>query len=147
MRLNLIALSLSFVLVGCGSKSSETSPAAAEPAVSAPASAPATSQNRVQVLSVAVTGSGKVVEVTGTGFTAETVVNFFAETSSGNRNFGGVDESDRPLLSVRLVSPEKLTFDRPAEALAGPAYVMAVNPPFSPTDSSGDGPGGAFTLP
>ena len=40
----------------------------------------------------------------------------------------------------------KFTFTKPAGAMAGPSYVQALNPPFVPFTSSGNGPGGAFTL-
>jgi len=48
--------------------------------------------------------------------------------------------------SLTLINSNQFTFTEPGGAVAGPSYVQALNPPFVPFTSSGNGSGGAFTL-
>jgi hypothetical protein len=59
---------------------------------------------------------------------------------------GGLNPDGTPKIPLTLISPNRFTFTRPAKAVPGSAYVQAVNPPFVPFTSSGDAPGGAFTI-
>jgi hypothetical protein len=45
------------------------------------------------------------------------------------------------------VNDTRFTFARPEGAVAGPAFVEVLNPPFIPFSSSGNDPDGAFTFP
>ena len=51
-----------------------------------------------------------------------------------------------PRIPLKLLSDAQITFRRPAAAVAGPAYAQILNPTFVPYTSSGNVPGGAFTL-
>ncbi len=110
-------------------------------AVSAPLGA------AVSVTSVTVDGA--TVTVTGSGFSALTVINFFATaTASGAvENFGGLGPGGAAVLPLTLASASQFSFTRPGGAAAGAAFVEAINPPFIPFASSGNDPDGAFTLP
>jgi len=90
--------------------------------------------------------AGNTVTVNGTGFSALTVINFFNAQSSGVVNLGGLGAGGAPKIPLTLVNSDKFTFTKPAGAVPGAAYVQALNPPFVPYTSSGNAPGGAFTL-
>lgn len=89
--------------------------------------------------------SGSTITVDATGFSTLTVINLFAHKPGGVANLGGLKKG-APAIDLTLVSPHQFTFTRPAAALAGPANVQALNPPFVPYTSSGNPSGGAFTL-
>lgn len=100
----------------------------------------------VTVTSVAV--SGTTVTVNGTGFCPLTVINLFNDQGGGNVvNLGGLNGDGTAKIPLTVVSSTQLTFQKPAGAAAGAAYVQALNPPFIPHSSSGDAPGGAFVMP
>ena len=98
----------------------------------------------ISVTSVAQTGS--TITVNGTGFSTLTVINLFNVQGGGTVNLGGLGAGGKPKIPLTLISSEQFTFTRPAGAVAGAAYVQAINPPFVPYTSSGTDPGGAFTL-
>jgi sugar lactone lactonase YvrE len=91
--------------------------------------------------------SGDVVTVTGTGFCSLTVINLFAPTASGVQNLGGLNGSGSSNIPLTIDSPTQFHFTRPGAALAGVAYVMAINPPFIAYSSSGVGPSGGILFP
>ncbi len=91
--------------------------------------------------------NGSTVTVTGTGFNALTVINFFASDGSQLTNFGGLDGGGAALIALTVPNSTTMTFTRPAGAVAGAAFVEALNPPFIPFSSSGASAGGALTLP
>ncbi len=99
-----------------------------------------------QISVTAVSQSGSAVMVFGTGFSTLTVINLFNVQSGGTVNLGGLTSGGTPQIPLTLVSPEEFTFTVPATAVPGPAYIQALNPPFVPFTSSGNAPGGAFTL-
>lgn len=88
---------------------------------------------------------GDTVTVTGTGFCDVTVINLFAHVGDVVVNAGGLNADGSPVLALTIDGPTRLHFTRPSGLDAGPAYVMAINPPF--ISGSGDGPAGAFVLP
>ncbi len=88
---------------------------------------------------------GETVTVTGTGFCDVTVINLFAHVGDVVVNAGGLNADGSPALALTIDGPTRLHFTRPPGLDAGPAYVMAINPPF--ISGSGDGPAGAFVLP
>ena len=87
------------------------------------------------------------VTVTGTGFSSLTVINLFASNGSTVANFGGFNGGGLPNIPLNLVNSTQFTFTRPGGAVAGNAFVEAINPPFIPFSGSGNDPQGAFTLP
>jgi CSLREA domain-containing protein len=85
------------------------------------------------------------ITVNGAGFSTLTVINFFNTQSGVVKNLGGI-AGGKPLIALTLKSADQLTFTVPAAAQPGASYVQALNPPFVPYTSSGNDPGGAFTL-
>jgi N-acetylneuraminic acid mutarotase len=100
---------------------------------------------RVTVTSVSVNGS--TVTVTGDGFCALTVINLFNVQGENVVNLGGLTGGGTPVVPLSNVTSTSFQFTLPAGAQSGAAYVMALNPPFTPFTSSGTDPGGAFTVP
>jgi hypothetical protein len=90
--------------------------------------------------------AGPTVTVTGTGFSALSVANLYNLQGGGVVNLGGFGPAGARI-PLTLVSDTRFTFARPAGAVAGPAFVEVLNPPFIPFSSSGPDPDGAFTLP
>jgi hypothetical protein len=90
--------------------------------------------------------SGATITVTGTGFSTLSVINLYNLQGGGVVNLGGLGPAGANI-PLTIVSDTQLTFVRPAGAVAGPAFVEVLNPPFIPFSSSGDDPDGAFTMP
>jgi ELWxxDGT repeat protein len=90
--------------------------------------------------------AGGVVTVTGTGFCALTVINLFNVQGGGVVNLGGLGPGGAAKVPLTLVSDTQFRFARPAGAVAGPAFVEVLNPPFIPYASSRSDPDGAFTM-
>jgi hypothetical protein len=99
---------------------------------------------RISVSTVSQLGS--TLAVTGTGFSTLTVINFFNLQGTSAPNLGGLKPGGAPKIPLTIVNDTRFTFMVPAGAVAGPAYVQALNPPFVPFSSSGTDPGGAFKL-
>ena len=98
---------------------------------------------QIQVLSV--TQSGSTITVNGAGFSTLTVINFFNSQVGGVKNLGGYVDG-KPAIALAIKSANQFTFAVPAGAVPEASFVQAINPPFTPYNSSGDQPGGAFTL-
>jgi hypothetical protein len=90
--------------------------------------------------------AGTTVTVTGTGFSALSVINLFNLQGGAAVNLGGL-AGGTARVPLTLVSDTEFRFTRPAGAVAGPAFVEVLNPPFIPFASSGTDPDGAFTFP
>ena len=86
------------------------------------------------------------ITVNGTGFSTLTVINLFNMQGGGVVNLGGLKPGGKPKIPLTFVNANQFTFTRPAGAVAGSSYVQALNPPFVPFTSSGNDPGGSFTL-
>lgn len=99
---------------------------------------------QISVLSVVQTGT--LITVNGNGFSTLTVINLFNVQGTRSVNLGGLKPDGAPKIPLTLISPNRFTFTRPADAVPGPAYVQALNPPFVPFTSSGNDPGGSFTI-
>ncbi len=98
---------------------------------------------------ISVTGaaqSGPTVTVSGAGFSALTVINLFNLQPGSVVNLGGLNSDGTPKIPISLTGDGQFTFTLPGTVVAGPAFVQALNPPFIPFTSSGDDPGGAFTV-
>jgi Carboxypeptidase regulatory-like domain len=93
-----------------------------------------------------ITQSGDVITVNGTGFSSLTVINLFNMQHGRTVNLGGYGAKGTPNIPLTLVDSDRFTFEVPAKAVPGPCYVQAIEPPFTPFSSSGNDPGGAFTL-
>lgn len=93
-----------------------------------------------------VSQSGSQITVTGAGFSPATVINFFNWDGVTFRDLGGLTQGGAPRIPLADVSSSGFTFQRPSEAVAGKAYVQALNPPFVPATSTGNDPDGAFNL-
>lgn len=93
-----------------------------------------------------VTQQGSSVTVDGAGFSNLTVINFFNLQGATVVNLGGLTAGGQPRIPLDSVSSTRLSFTLPAGVLSGPAYVQALNPPFVPFTSSGNGPGGVLTV-
>jgi hypothetical protein len=93
-----------------------------------------------------VTQSGDTVTVDGTGFSTLTVINLFNSQAGKTVNLGGLNHAGAAKIPLTLVSSTRFTFTVPADAVAGPAFIEALNPPFLAYTSSGNDPSGTFTL-
>ena len=91
-----------------------------------------------------VSQSGTVITVKGTGFSILTVINLFNTQGAIVVNLGGLKPNGAPKIPLTVVNSTQLTLTgRPQPC---PAYVQAFNPPFVPFTSSGNAPGGSFTI-
>ncbi|MBK7971807.1 MAG: hypothetical protein IPK07_00345 [Deltaproteobacteria bacterium] len=95
----------------------------------------------------AVSQQGATISVSGSGFTPATVINLFNEQNGSVVNLGGLTQGGAARIPLVNVTSSGFTFERPAGAVAGKAYVQALNPPFVPITSTGNDPQGAFDLP
>jgi hypothetical protein len=93
-----------------------------------------------------VTQSGDTVTVDGAGFSMLTVINLFDTRSGKTVNLGGLNSHGTPKILYTSINSTELTFTVPTDAVAGPAFIEAFNPPFVPFTSGGNDPCGAFTL-
>ncbi len=99
-----------------------------------------------QITLKTVTQNGDTLTVIGTGFAAQTVINFFNLKSGHVVNLGGLKPDGSSRIALTLVNSHQFTCAVPTGAIPGPAYIQAINPPFVPFTSSGNAPGGGFTL-
>ncbi len=99
-----------------------------------------------RILVTNVTQVGSTLTVDGAGFSSLTVINFFNAQKGGVVNLGGLTAAGTAKIPIKLISSTRFTFSKPSGAVAGPAFVQALNPPFVPFTSSGNDPCGAFTL-
>lgn len=100
-----------------------------------------------QLISVSsVAQSSTTIRVNGSGFSTSTVINFFNAQGSALINLGGLTAGGTSKIPLTLVDANQLIFTVPSTAVAGAAYIQALNPPFISFTSSGDGPGGSFTV-
>ena len=74
------------------------------------------------------------------------MINFFNKQGANVLNLGGLKHGGVPKIPLTFVNQHQFTFATPGGAKPGAAYVQALNPPFVPFTSSGNAPGGAFTL-
>ena len=94
-----------------------------------------------------VTQTGTTITVNGSGFSTLTVINLFNLQAGGVVvNLGGLDARGKAKIPLTIVNSNQFTFTEPVGAVPGAAYVQAVSPPFVPFTSSGNDPGGSFTL-
>jgi hypothetical protein len=89
--------------------------------------------------------SGSVITLRGAGFSLSTVISFFNLQGSTVVNLGAL-VGGQSLIPFNLVSTHEMTFQVPANAVAGPSYIQLLNPPFIPFTSTGSDPDGAFNL-
>ena len=101
---------------------------------------------RAQVTVTSVNVSGSTVNVVGNGFCGLTVINLFNVQGGNVVNLGGLSGGSA-VIPINVTDAQHLSFTLPAGAQSGPAYVQALNPPYTPFTSSGTDPGGAFTVP
>jgi hypothetical protein len=94
-----------------------------------------------------VTVSGTSITVTGAGFSVLSVINLYNLQGGVVVNLGGFGPGGAPRVPLTISSDTQFTFTRPAGAVAGPAFVEVLNPPFIPYSSSGSDPDGAFRMP
>ncbi|MDG2306757.1 MAG: hypothetical protein P8R42_19305 [Candidatus Binatia bacterium] len=93
-----------------------------------------------------ITQLGTTITGNGAGFSTLSVINLFAQSGGSVLNFGGLDGGGSSKIPLNIVSANQFTFQIPAGAESGAAYVMALNPPFIPFSSTTGDPQGAFTL-
>jgi hypothetical protein len=148
---DLTPTSISFVLPASGSNAPSTGPGSFV-VINSGGGSFAFASNAVSVpigeaLTVtSVTQTGDSITVAGSGFSSLSVINFFNQQGTATVNLGGLGSMGAPKIKLSLLGSDQFTFTRPSGAVAGPAYVQVVDPPFVPFASSGGGPGGAFTL-
>jgi hypothetical protein len=99
-----------------------------------------------QIMISKVTQLGSVITVNGAGFSTLTVINFFNQQGGSMVNLGGLKPGGAAKVPLNFVNETTFTFATPAGAVPGASYVQALNPPVVPLTSSGNAPGGAFTL-
>jgi hypothetical protein len=100
--------------------------------------------SRVTVSNVSQVGS--TITVTGTGFSTMTVINLFNGQGVDFANLGGLSQTGNPMIPLTLISDTQFSFQVPAGAMTGAAYVQVLNPPFIPFSTSGSDPDGGFYL-
>ena len=124
------------------SNAAEGSYSAKSNAVSVPLGA------RINVISESQSGagSGSTITVNGTGFSTLTVINLFNAHGATVVNLGGLNSKGMPRIQIKLINSTRFTITLPAGAVAGPAFIEALNPPFLAFTSSGNDPCGAFIL-
>jgi hypothetical protein len=88
-----------------------------------------------------------MVQVIGAGFSCLSVINLFNLQGASVVNLGGLTGGGERVIPLQFVSASELRFARPAGAVAGPAFVEVLNPPYIPFSSSGNDPDGAFSFP
>jgi hypothetical protein len=93
-----------------------------------------------------VTQAGTTITVNGTGFSTLTAINFFNNQGGMVVNLGGNGARGAPKIPLAVAGATRFSFSKPAAAIPGPSYVQAINPPFTPFTSSGNDPGGGFSL-
>jgi hypothetical protein len=99
---------------------------------------------RISVSGVSLSGS--LVTVDGAGFSPLTVINFFNAQGGRVVNLGGLSDG-KPVIDLKFNGSNQFTFTLPARAMAGAAYVEAINPPFLPYTNTGTSPNGDLTIP
>jgi hypothetical protein len=99
---------------------------------------------RIRLDSVMQTGT--TITATGAGFSPLTIISFFNAQPGGVVNLGALVNGTQSLIPFTLVSSHQLTFQIPAGAVSGEAYVQLLNPPFIPFTSTGNSPNGAITI-
>lgn len=75
-----------------------------------------------------VTQSGPTITVNGTGFSTETVITLFNRRGAATVNLSGLGSGGAVKTPLTVVDSTKFTFTTPAGAVAGAAYVQAINP-------------------
>ena len=88
-----------------------------------------------------VTQSRDTITVNGTGFSTTSVIDFV----SGEVNRCGL-VSGVARCPLTLVSDQQFRVQKPSGAVAGPARIKVLNPPFIPYTTSGTDPDGEFQL-
>jgi sugar lactone lactonase YvrE len=99
---------------------------------------------RISLASVSQTGT--TVTVTGEGFSTLTVISLFNRHGTTVVDLGGLTAGGQPKIPLTLVSSQMFTFQVPADAQTGAAFVQALNPPFIAFSSSGNSPNGGFII-
>ena len=61
-------------------------------------------------------------------------------------NLGGFNAMGQPQVPLAFDASTQFHFTVPASAVTGPAYLQAINPPYTGFASSGSDPDGAFTI-
>ena len=84
--------------------------------------------------------------MTGTGFSTATVINLFNLQGETVVNLGGIDSHQKPLIPLTVIDSTQFTFTLPTAAVPGPAYVQAINPPFTPFTNTGTSANGTINL-
>jgi hypothetical protein len=83
--------------------------------------------------------AGATLIVDGAGFATFkpfTVINFFNSQKGGAVNLGGLKPDGTARIPLTPVSSTRFTFIKPANAVAGPSFVQALNPPFAPSPAA-----------
>jgi len=99
-----------------------------------------------KVVVSSVSQSGTILTVNGSGFSLLTVINLFNKQGAKVVNLGGLGWEGWLKIPILSVSQNKLTFTIPPDAKPGISYVQAINPPYTSSTNSGNGPGGWFIL-
>ena len=96
---------------------------------------------------VSVAQSGALITVNGSGFQTLTVMNLFNLQGTVSVNLGGLNPNGTPKIPLTLVSPNRFTFTPSGDRGTRTSLICPDrNPPFVPFTSSGNAPGGAFTI-
>jgi alpha-tubulin suppressor-like RCC1 family protein/sugar lactone lactonase YvrE len=90
--------------------------------------------------------AGSTITVMGRGFSRLSVINLYNRQGAGVVNLGGFGASG-PKVPLTFVDDTRFSFERPAGAVAGAAFLEVLNPPFIAFATSGNDPDGAFVLP
>jgi hypothetical protein len=84
--------------------------------------------------------SGETLTVDGTGFSTLTVISLFNAQTGREVNLGGLKPDGTPKIPLTLINSTEFTVTRPADAVAGPAFVEAFIRPSWPSPAAATTP-------
>ncbi|HEV3112537.1 MAG TPA: class I SAM-dependent methyltransferase [Candidatus Binataceae bacterium] len=88
-------------------------------------------KRRPSVVITAVRQASRTLILSGGGFSARTVINFFCNQNGRLMNIGGLTPDGGVRLPIKADGPNQLRFDLPGTVEAGEVTIEACNPPYA----------------